>query len=85
MMTTELEALRQILKETERLRMHTEILASDASSSWDVGNSSQHLPFAVAAVAVALDRLIEAKHNEFRQIVAREKERLEGINEGDNS
>lgn len=85
MMTTELEALRQILKEMERLRTHAEILASDASSGWDVGNSSQHLPFAVAAVSVALDRLISAKHNEFRQIVAREKERLEGINENGNS
>lgn len=80
---TEFEALTRISDDLERLKKHVEILKSDAASDWDIGNSTQHLPFCVAAVSFALDRLIEVKHSEFREIVRREKLRLEGRHEAD--
>lgn len=80
MRMTEIEALRQLLRETERLTKHAQILTSNGASGWDLGNSNQHLPFCIAAVAVALNRLTELKHNEFRSIVKNEIARLEGKN-----
>lgn len=77
---TEFEALTRLFEEVEMLKKHVAVLRSGTASDWDVGNSTQHLPFCVAGVSVALDRLIETKHNEFRQIVKTEKERLEKKN-----
>lgn len=77
---TEFEALTRLIEEVEMLKKHVEVLRSGTASDWDVGNSTQHLPFCVAGVSVAIDRLMETKHDGFRQIVKNEKERLEKKN-----
>lgn len=78
---TEFEALTRLSEEVEMLKKHVEVLRSGTASDWDIGNSTQHLPFCVAGVSVALDRLIKVKHDGFRRIVENEKERLEKKNE----
>lgn len=77
---TEQDAMARLANELARLTKHIRILGSETATEWDIGNSTQHLPFALAASLNAINELIKTQSNSVQRIVSQEFMRLEQKN-----